>query len=70
MSASDPIVHFGVGHAEIIDQLTIQWPSGHVQTFNDLESDKLYTVTEPISVDNDSLPVSKAARDGMHQVPT
>ena len=62
MSASDPIVHFGVGHAEIIDQLTIQWPSGAVQTFNDLESDKLYTVTEPISVDNDSLPDSKDDR--------
>ncbi len=47
MSASDPVVHFGVGQVETIDRLTIEWPSGHVQKFEQLATDHLYTVTEP-----------------------
>lgn len=32
LSASDPRVHFGLGEAEAIESLTVQWPSGRSQT--------------------------------------
>ena len=47
MSADEPLVHFGTGADERIERLIVQWPSGHVQEFNDLTSDRFYTITEP-----------------------
>jgi hypothetical protein len=47
MSASDPTLHFGLGGAEVIDELVVRWPSGHRQRFAHLPVDRLYTITEP-----------------------
>jgi hypothetical protein len=47
MSQSDPTVHFGVGKADAIDELTVDWPSGHRQSFDKLPVGRLYTITEP-----------------------
>ena len=47
MSGADAMVHFGLGDADRIDRLTVRWPSGHRQVFDDLAADQLYTVTEP-----------------------
>ncbi len=47
MSCNEPFVHFGVGDAQRINKLTIQWPSGIHQELSDLEVDQLYMVTEP-----------------------
>lgn len=47
MSSDEPLVHFGLGDAETIDRLTVQWPSGHKQTFDGLAADRFYTITEP-----------------------
>src|SRR3990172_9180737 len=47
MSADDPIVHFGLGEETMILRLTVQWPSGHVQVFEQLPADQLYTIAEP-----------------------
>jgi hypothetical protein len=47
MSANEPLVHFGLAHARRIRRLTISWPSGHEQSFQDLVADQFYTVTEP-----------------------
>jgi hypothetical protein len=55
-SSQDPsIAHFGLGDAMAIDRLTIQWPSGLKQEFDNVQanqhilvyddSDKYYTVT-------------------------
>ena len=49
MSSSEPMVHFGLGQDTIIKQLTVTWPSGHVQTFENLPADRRYTITEPSS---------------------
>ncbi len=46
-SSSEPIVHFGLGDADKVKSLTVHWPSGHVQRFNDLPADHVHTVTEP-----------------------
>lgn len=47
LSTSEPIVHFGFGDEQIIEQLRIVWPSGRVQTFRDLATGQRYIVTEP-----------------------
>jgi enediyne biosynthesis protein E4 len=47
MSSSEPMVHFGFGGDTLIRRMTVTWPSGHVQAFDNLPVDRRYTVTEP-----------------------
>jgi hypothetical protein len=46
-SQNDRRVHFGLGKNPGIDKAVIRWPSGIVQTLNQLTPDRLYTVKEP-----------------------
>ncbi len=46
LSQSDLRVHFGLGSANKIDRVEIDWPSGQVETLTGLETDKFYSVTE------------------------
>jgi len=56
LSSSEPILHFGLGEAESMDSVTIQWPSGHVQSFENLPADYRFTVTEPEGKPSSTLP--------------
>jgi hypothetical protein len=47
LSASEPILHFGLGVATRIDSLTIDWPCSPRQSFTNLEADRFYTISEP-----------------------
>jgi hypothetical protein len=47
MSAGEPIAHIGAGSEEAIARLTVNWPSGHVQTFEGLPVDRFYMISEP-----------------------
>jgi len=47
MSSSEPMLHFGLGADTGIRRMVVTWPSGHVQTFENLGVDRRYTVTEP-----------------------
>jgi enediyne biosynthesis protein E4 len=47
MSSSEPMLHFGLGSDTLIRRMVVIWPSGHVQTFENLAVDQRYTVTEP-----------------------
>ena len=47
MSSSEPIVHFGMGEDALVRRLTVAWPSGAVQTFENLPADRRFIVTEP-----------------------
>jgi len=47
LSSSEPAVHFGLGQDTKITRLTVTWPSGHVQVFENLAVDRRYTITEP-----------------------
>ena len=49
MSANEPIIHLGTGKNQIIRELTVKWGSGHIQSFNDLAINQLYTITESAS---------------------
>lgn len=45
-SSSDLVMHFGLGDRTTVEQVVVTWPSGLVQTFDNLPADHLYTVTE------------------------
>jgi hypothetical protein len=47
LSSSEPVLHFGLGDETTIQRLTIEWPSGHRQTFTNLAANRRYTITEP-----------------------
>jgi hypothetical protein len=46
LSQSDLRVHFGLGDALTVDELTIRWPDGHVQTELRVPADRIVTVVE------------------------
>lgn len=48
LSSSEPMLHFGLGENEIIKTLTVVWPSGYKQAFNNLTADRHFTITEPL----------------------
>lgn len=47
MSSSESVVHFGLGEETVIRRLTVTWPSGAVQSFENLTADQRFTLTEP-----------------------
>ena len=47
LSGSDRRLYFGLGHRNRIDTLFIRWPTGIVQTLQNLEADQILTVEEP-----------------------
>lgn len=47
MSSSEPAVHFGLGDDSVIKRMVVTWPSGHVQTFENVAVDRRFTITEP-----------------------
>ncbi|WP_197528033.1 FG-GAP-like repeat-containing protein [Posidoniimonas polymericola] len=52
MSSSDPTIHFGLGTAKLVDELSVEWPSGHTQTFASVQPNQLLTIQEPSGVPN------------------
>ncbi|HTS64832.1 MAG TPA: CRTAC1 family protein [Candidatus Acidoferrales bacterium] len=46
-SSADCGVHFGLGSLETVKQIEIRWPSGIVQTLQNVKADQVLTVTEP-----------------------
>ena len=41
------VQHFGLGTATQVTTLTVYWPSGKVQTVNNIVANQKITVTEP-----------------------
>jgi len=39
-------VHFGLGDADVIDTMLIRWPSGHIDTYLDVEANQFYRAIE------------------------
>ncbi len=46
LSASELVAHFGLGAEESVKRLTVRWPSGSEQVFEDLEANFSYLVHE------------------------
>lgn len=55
------LVHFGLGAVENVEELTIYWPSGIVQTVEVTEINRTITITEPIVSTADSPTTSDRA---------
>ncbi|MGA7885090.1 MAG: CRTAC1 family protein [Acidobacteriaceae bacterium] len=47
LSQNDGRLHFGLGAAQKIDKLIVHWPSGRVQTLENLTVDRVLTIEEP-----------------------
>jgi len=47
LSQNDPRPHFGLGSHTQVDRLTIHWPSGTVQTLENVKADQILPITEP-----------------------
>ena len=47
LSGQEPWLHFGTGAETRIRELTVLWPSGARQSFTDIPTDRVYTITEP-----------------------
>ncbi len=56
--SDEPIIHFGLGDADQVDRLTIRWPSGAVETLENLAANHRHHVTEAVS----TLPPLRRAR--------
>jgi len=46
LSRCDPRVHIGLGDADAVDEVTIHWPGGDVQTLRDLAGGRFYRVVQ------------------------
>ena len=46
LSSDEPIVHFGFGDEETIEELEVVWPSGNVDRFEDLPAQSVWLVKE------------------------
>jgi len=60
LSTSEPILHFGLGDDPVIERLTVEWPSGHIQRFTDVPVDHRLTLTEPAGPVRPGTPVAPA----------
>ncbi|MCI0537659.1 MAG: FG-GAP-like repeat-containing protein [Verrucomicrobiales bacterium] len=47
MSANEPLLNFGLGKQGQITRLTVLWPNGVRQHFENLPADRAYTIVEP-----------------------
>ncbi len=47
LSSSEPMLHFGLGEDAVINRLVVTWPSGRVQTWENVPVDQRYVITEP-----------------------
>jgi hypothetical protein len=53
LSMYDLRAHFGLGESSRVDSLEIRWPSGTVQTLENVEANQILTVTEPEKEDTE-----------------
>jgi len=46
LSGNDPRVHFGLGHAEEIEELHVRWPSGKEEVFSKIRANQILVLEE------------------------
>jgi len=46
LSQNDPRIHFGMGDAQVVDQIEITWPSGKIQSLDQVQGKQILTVKE------------------------
>lgn len=43
-SSVEPVLHFGLGKAEVVDSMKVYWPDGYVQQLNQIKANQLLTI--------------------------
>ena len=61
-SSVEPVVHFGLGDDETIDQLKVVWPDGKEQLINNIVANQLLPVAYDQATAPESLPVESPTR--------
>ena len=46
MCTNESVLHFGIGNADLIDEMTVRWPDGGSQSFSDLKANGRYLVVQ------------------------
>ena len=46
LSQNDLRLHFGLAASWKIDLVEVRWPTGKIESFKDLATDKIYTIVE------------------------
>jgi hypothetical protein len=52
-SVSDPRAHFGLGATATIDKVTVEWPSGKKQVFENVAGDEHYVIDEKTGLEKE-----------------
>ncbi|MFT5301688.1 MAG: hypothetical protein ACI87E_000013 [Mariniblastus sp.] len=62
LSGNEPVIHFGLGDAEIVKKVTVRWPSGETQSASNVMANQNIEMHEPNSgsVTNSSLDLAIA----------
>ncbi|MDN5204198.1 VCBS repeat-containing protein [Fulvivirgaceae bacterium BMA10] len=50
-SSTDPVIHFGLGAHNTVDELTITWPDDRIQVIRDIAANRLLEISHAKSVD-------------------
>ncbi|MCA9197371.1 MAG: ASPIC/UnbV domain-containing protein [Planctomycetales bacterium] len=64
LAQSSKTIHFGLPAGRTVQQLEVRWPSGSVETWNDLETNQFYSLVEgqmPVVVRQASTPIAETA---------
>lgn len=67
-STSEPLLHFGLGDEAIVSRVTVNWPSGKVQVFENITANRRLTITEPEGTASEltrAIPVGAVTRTGL-----
>ena len=46
LSASDVRVHFGLGEDRVIERLTVYWPNGSIEAWDQIQADRILTIRQ------------------------
>jgi hypothetical protein len=67
LSQNDLRLHFGLGTAKKMESVEIRWPSGKVETLENVAADAIYTIVEGAGIrESKALPPAGGATNGGH----
>ncbi len=47
LSSNEPVLHFGLGEASVVEEIRVRWPSGRESVLKNQKADRLLVVAEP-----------------------